>query len=280
MKSQEIIGLLLLITNFGLSYIGFTRNWFFEKYKFGVDQILMGKEYGRMISSGFLHVNWFHLILNMIALYSFSYALENDLGSIRFMIIYFTSLAGGSLLALYIHRNHGQYTAAGASGAISGVIFASIVLYPEMSVGIPLLEFHLKGWIFGILFVAFTLFGIKSKMGNIGHEAHLGGALIGLLTALAFRPSAMSENTLTILLIVVPIFIFLLLVIYKPEFLIIENFFSQKKNRANNDYNIDHKYNEGRRNKQHEINRILDKIKRKGIDSLSQKEKEFLDGKL
>jgi len=280
MKSQEIIGLLLLIANFGISYLGFTQKWYFDKYKFDVDAILIDKDYKRMITSGFLHVNWFHLIVNMIALYSFSYTLENDLGSLRFLLIYFTSLVGGSLLSLYIHRNHGDYAAAGASGAISGIIFASIVLYPHMEVGFPIFDFRFKGWLFGILFVAFTLFGIKSKMGNIGHEAHLGGALVGMLTALAFQPEAFSENTFTILLITIPIFIFLLLVIYKPEFLIIENFFSQKKNRADNNYSIDHKYNEGRQAKQDEIDRILDKIKRKGVESLSAKEKDFLDGKL
>jgi len=268
-----IIGLTLLILNFAISYKGFTDKAIFDKYKFEVDRILIGKEYNRLFSSGFLHLNWMHLIFNMYSLYSFSELLELELGSVYFLIIYLVSLIGGSLLALFIHRNHGDYSAVGASGAVCGVIFASIALYPQLQVGIPLTDISFKSWMFGLLFLAFTLFGIKTKKGNIGHEAHLGGAILGMIAALIIRPSSLSENLGIILMILIPSLAFISLIIYKPEFLLVNNF----SRGIDNEYDLDHAYNKKVVDNQNEVDRILEKIKSKGLSSLSKKEKEFLD---
>jgi len=86
---MTIIGIILIIANIAFSYKGFTNDAFFESYKFEVNRILINKDYKRLITSGFLHVGWTHLIFNMFSLYMFSGAIEETLGGIRFLIIYF-----------------------------------------------------------------------------------------------------------------------------------------------------------------------------------------------
>jgi membrane associated rhomboid family serine protease len=273
MTENGIIGLILIIVNIAISYRGFTNGPFFERYKFEVDNILIDKDYKRLITSGFLHVSWAHLIFNMISLYAFSGLIEIGLGGLRILIIYFASLVGGNLLSLFVHRNHGDYSSVGASGAICGVIFASIALFPGFSIGFFFLPISIPGWAFGILFVLFSIYGIKSKKDNIGHEAHLGGALVGMMVALAMEPSALLENYLTVLIIVVPTAAFIYLIITRPHILLIDNFYFKSHKTY---YSIDQKYNEEKNRRQQEIDRILDKISKGGMNSLSKQEKEKL----
>lgn len=149
---------------------------FFKNYKFEIDKVLIYKEYKKLLTSGFLHVGWTQLVFNMVSLYGFSGLFENKIGGGKFLIIYFESLIGGSLLSLFVHRNHGDYSAVGASGAISGIIFASIALFPEMGFGFLGLPFSIPTWLYEILYISYSIYGIKSSKDNIGHDAHLGGA--------------------------------------------------------------------------------------------------------
>jgi membrane associated rhomboid family serine protease len=274
MDKTGIFGFILIAINVAFSYKGFKNNLFFEGYKFEVDKILIQKDYKRIITSGFLHSDWTHLIFNMFSLYAFSGLLEYEVGGWKFLLIYFTSLVGGDLLSLFVHRSHGDYSAIGASGAVCGVIFASIALFPGMGVGFFGLPFSIPSWLYGIVYILYTIYGIKSSKDNIGHDAHLGGALVGMVVALLLQPTAFAENYITILVIAIPTILFIYLIVSRPHILIVDNVFSKKHN---NHYRIDHKYNEEKVTKQQEIDKILDKINKKGIDSLSAKEKEILE---
>lgn len=272
MLVHSLVTLLLILVTIGISYKGFMDNFFMEKYAFDVDKVLINKDYIRLISSGFLHLSWMHLIFNMIALYAFGTMLEPILGGIKLLIIYFFSLVGGNLLALLIHKNNGDYTAVGASGAVSGIIYAGIALFPGMGIGFFFLPISIPAWAFGIAYVLFTIYGIKAKWGNSGHAAHLGGALIGMLIALAMYPEVFSVNYLPILVILLPTIAFILLIAYKPEILLVDSF--AKKSRS---YSIDHEYNYKKAQEQEDIDTILEKIHRKGMNSLSKAEKEALE---
>ena len=274
MTNSGILGLILIVANIVFSYKGFASDLFFEQYKFEVDKILIFKDYKRLITSGFLHVSWMHLIFNMISLYAFSGLIEMTLGGLRFLIIYFASLIGGYLLSLFVHRHDADYSSVGASGAICGVMFASIALFPGFGVGLFFIPVSIPGWAFGILFVLFSMYGIKSKKDNIGHDVHLGGALIGMAVALIMQPSALIENYLTILLIAVPSIAFIYLIITRPHILLIDNFYFKTHQKY---YTIDEKYNVEKNNRQQEIDRILEKINKKGMNSLSKEEKEKLE---
>jgi hypothetical protein len=189
------------------------------------------------------------------------------------LLIYFVSLIGGGLLSLLVHRNHGKYSAVGASGAVCGVMFASVALYP--GIGIPLfpLPFVLPGWLYAILYVGFSIYGVRSQKDNIGHDAHLGGALVGMALVLALNPTAFINNIGVILMILIPGVIFLYLIITRPHLLFVDNLFFKTHSDF---YSVDHRDNVRRAVRQHEVDRILDKISRSGMGSLSKKEKEVL----
>jgi membrane associated rhomboid family serine protease len=262
-----MISLLIIVVTVVISYKGFKDRFFFEKYEFGVDKVRLYRDYKRLITSGFLHVNWMHLIFNMLGLYFFSGALE----VYQFLLIYFASMVGGNLLSLIVYKNQGDYTSVGASGAVCGVIFASIALEPRAS--ILLFFIPMPGWIFGLLYIGMTIYGVRSKRDNIGHEAHLGGAMIGMLLAICLQPAALMKNYIYILIITIPTLVFIYLIITRPHILLIDNLFFKTHT---DHYSIDHKYNEKKTNQQQEIDKILDKISKRGINSLSQKEKQML----
>src|ERR1700753_1349151 len=95
MVNAGIFVFILIVVNFFVSYKGFSNSTFFDVYKFEVDRILINKDYKRLVTSGFLHVNWMHLIFNMFGLYSFSGLVGMTLGGLNFLLIYFASLIGG-----------------------------------------------------------------------------------------------------------------------------------------------------------------------------------------
>jgi membrane associated rhomboid family serine protease len=273
MPNAGIIVLILIVVTTLVSYKGFSNSLFFDGYKFEVDKILVYKDYKRLITSGFLHVSWQHLLFNMFSLYAFSGLVGITLGSLNFLIIYFASLLGGDLLSLLIHRNHGDYSSVGASGAICGVIFASVAIFPDMGINFFLLPISIPGWIYALLYVLFSIYAIRSKKNNIGHDAHLGGALVGMILALIMYPSVFIYNYGKILLILVPTVVFIYLIITRPGILLVDNLFYKTHRDF---YSIDHQYNSERADQQEEVDRILDKISKKGMGSLNKKEKETL----
>lgn len=272
MNNIGIASLAIIVTTMVISYLGFRRASFFEKYLFEVESILLHKEYLRLVSSGFLHVGWQHLFFNMSTLYAFSGGLEKELGVLYFLLIYFLGLIGGNLFSLFIHRNHSDYSAVGASGAVSGIVFANIALFPHIEVGF--FGYYLPSWLYGFLFVVISIYGIRSKTSNIGHEAHLAGAVIGMLVAIMIMPISAFNNVLPVLLILIPTVFFIYMIIKNPNFLLIDNYFYN----SHNSYTIDDRYNIRKVERQKEVDRILDKINQHGLDSLTRKENEILDG--
>jgi membrane associated rhomboid family serine protease len=258
---------IIIAINVILSIKGYDNQAFVDGYKFHIDKVLVQKDYLRLVSSAFLHADYKHLIYNMLALFMFGVRLEGTLGSIIFLLIYFGSLLGSKLFAIYVHRNHGDYSSIGASGAVSGIVFGSIALFPGISIS------FLPGWLFGILYVGYSIYGIKTQKDNIGHESHLGGALAGILLVILFNPSVVIYNYIVILLISMPILAFLILIINRPHILMFNDMWFPSKKSKNKFDSIDHKYNEIKINKQQELDGLLDKIANKGIDSLSKKEK-------
>jgi Uncharacterized membrane protein (homolog of Drosophila rhomboid) len=260
---------ILIIANFLISYRGFKDHFFFDRLKFEVEKVTIYKDYKRLLTAGFLHVNWMHLIFNMLTLFFFYGPVQGGLGTLPFLAIYFSSLIGGNLLSLMVYRKQGDYSSVGASGAINGVMFAAIALLP----GLRIFGF-IPGWLFGLLYVGIAIYGVRSRRNNIGHEAHLGGALIGMMVALLIYPRAFTENWFTIVVITIPTLIFIYIIITRPHVLLVDNIFY----RTHTDhYSIDHRYNEEKSLQQKEIDRILDKISSRGMGCLTRKERQMLE---
>ena len=163
-----------------------------------------------MFTSGLLHADWMHLLFNMYALYLFGDIVVFRLGVIPFLVIYLGSLLAGSLYSLAYHKNEPYYSAIGASGAVSGIVYASILLYPEMELFLFFIPIPIKGYIFGVIYLLYSIYGMKKQLGNIGHSAHLGGAVGGFALTLVFYPKVFQENTMMVVALTIPILILLL----------------------------------------------------------------------
>jgi membrane associated rhomboid family serine protease len=272
MAPTGIISLILIVITSIASYNGFYNRAFFARYEFEVEKILLYRDYKRIVTAGFLHINWTHLIFNMLSLYFVSGVVETTLGAAGFLLIYFGSLIGGHLLSLLIHRKQGDYSAVGASGAVFGVLFASVALNPGMRISMLFIPISIPSWLYALLFVMFSVYGIRSRRNNVGHDAHLGGALIGMLIALIMRPQSFIQNYPVILVILVPTIAFLYIIITRPHVLLVDNLFY----RRHQDATIDQRYNMERTDQQQEVDRILDKISKRGMKSLTAREKETL----
>ena len=195
----------IIVVNVLISYKGFNDLSFFRKYEFHVGSIRSGEQI-RMLSSGFLHVDMLHLIFNMLTLWFFAPVVINHLGSFSFILVYFGSLIFGSLLTMVFHKNDYGYRAVGASGAVTGVLYSAILLQPDMMLGIFFI-IPMPAYLFGILYLLYSIYGIKAKNDNIGHTAHFGGAVGGYLITLVKEPTLLVEHTLMVILLVVPIIV-------------------------------------------------------------------------
>ncbi|CAM4399351.1 rhomboid family intramembrane serine protease [Flavobacterium terrigena] len=193
-----IVAITAIVTFTGLSNLEF-----FDKFKFNISSIKAGEQY-RMITSGFLHADWFHFAFNMFSFWSFATFLTQEFSTTNFLVIYFGSMAIGSLLTYYIHKEEPYYSAIGASGAVMGIIYCAILLYPQNSI-LLFGALPIPGYIFAFLYLAYSIYGMKGKYDNIGHTAHLGGAIGGLVFTLLIRPSLFETRLIFIGILLVPI---------------------------------------------------------------------------
>jgi membrane associated rhomboid family serine protease len=195
----------IIVANVLISYKGFNDFSFFRKYEFHIGSIRAGEEI-RMLSSGFLHADMGHLFFNMLTLYFFAPVVCSYLGDFTFMLVYFGSLIFGSLLTMQFHKNDYNYRAVGASGAVTGVLYSAILLRPDMMLGI-FFVIPIPAYLFGILYLLYSIYGMKSKNDNIGHTAHFGGAIGGYLITLVRNPQLIQEHLLMTILLAIPIVI-------------------------------------------------------------------------
>ena len=210
MNNIHIATIAIMAANVLVSLKGFNDNIFFERYKFGVGAIQAGQK-ERMLTSGFLHVDLSHLFFNMFTLYFFADVVIDWFGPGKFVILYFISLVAGSLLALYFHKSEPYYTAVGASGAVTGILYSAILLEPGMRLGIMFIPIPLPAYVLGILYLFYSIYGMKKRLGNIGHTAHFGGAIGGYVVTLLFRPELLYTDTLVVLLLALPIVLLFIL---------------------------------------------------------------------
>ncbi len=204
MGNLDLVTIIVIAANAIISFKGFKDFTFFERYKFNVGGIRRGEKI-RIFSSGFLHVDTMHLFFNMFTLYFFAPVVIYHLGTLNFLIVYIASLILGNLLSLYFHKEEYHYSAVGASGAVTGVLYAAILLQPNMQLGILFIPLPIPAYIFGILYLLYSIIGMKKQLGNIGHDAHFGGAIGGYVVTLILLPSLFQTDLLMVGLLAIPI---------------------------------------------------------------------------
>ena len=211
MENIHFATLAIIAANVVISVKGFKDFSFFEKYKFNIGGIRRGEQF-RMFSSGFLHADFSHLLFNMLTLYFFAGVVIGSIGYVKFLLIYLASLLVGNLLSFYFHKDEYHYSAIGASGAVSGVLYSAILFYPNMSLYLFFIPIPIPAWIFGILYLLYSIYGMKKSLGNIGHDAHFGGALAGYFLTILFAPSILNNQLWIVALLAVPLLLLFILI--------------------------------------------------------------------
>jgi membrane associated rhomboid family serine protease len=204
------ITLLIIAANVLVSLKGFNDPSFFDRYSFKIGAIRAGQR-ERLFTSAFLHVDMAHLFLNLFTLYFFAEVVIYGFGPLQFLLLYGLSLLSGSFISLVFHRKEPHYTAVGASGAVTGILYAAILLQPEMRLAIMFIPIPLPAYVLGIAYLFYSIYGMKNRTGNIGHAAHFGGAIGGYLSSLALRPVIILRHPGIVVLLAMPILIFFLL---------------------------------------------------------------------
>lgn len=198
------ITLIIVIITCIVSIGGFSNQKIIDDLIFYGPAISRRGQWYRLITHGLIHADAAHLIFNMLALYSFGTGLERAFsssclfgswGKLMYIILYIVGLAAASLPDLMKHKDNYHFRSLGASGAVSSVIFASIVILPTIGVGIIFLPIRIPGYIFAVLYLAISAYLDKRGGGNINHGAHMWGAIFGLLFTIIFV-SAVGELNL------------------------------------------------------------------------------------
>ena len=154
---------------------------------------LRRRQYATIVTSGLVHADLPHLIFNLITFYFFAFQLEKQIGGARFAALYLIGLVVSDAGTYFKHRNDPDYASLGASGAISAVLFASIVYFPWQKLFIIPIPVPIPAPIFAIGYVAYSWYSARQARGRINHDAHLGGALFGLAFVMLTDPAAYSR---------------------------------------------------------------------------------------
>lgn len=178
-----------------VSYQAFNNQELFEKLSFKPYKVVHNKEYYRLITNGFVHADWTHLFFNMLTLYFFGRTQEQIFtavnGEISFILFYLLSIPASSLISLFQHKDDPRYSAIGASGAVNAVLFSFILINPFSTIYVFVIP--IKAILFAILFLIYSSYMAKKNMDNIGHEAHISGAIFGVIFTILTIPNVINH---------------------------------------------------------------------------------------
>jgi membrane associated rhomboid family serine protease len=185
------VAAIILVVTVAVSLAGlFGSPKIVERSLFRPYWFLRKKQYETIVTSGFVHADLPHLIFNLVTFYFFAFQLEKQVGSARFGALYLIGLVVSDIGTYFKHRNDPEYASLGASGAISAVLFASIVYFPWQKLFIIPIPVPIPAPLFAIGYVAYSWYSARHARGRINHDAHLGGALAGLAFVLLTDPAA------------------------------------------------------------------------------------------
>lgn len=189
------VSLVIIIITAIVSIMAFNNGELFDKLRFNAYFIKHSKEGYRFLSYGLIHADWMHLIVNMYVLYAFSGIVESKYaeffgvkGSFYFILLYIAAIAISTLPSFGKHKDNVYYNAVGASGAVSAVLFASILLFPNGGIGLLFIPGKIPSYLFGVIYLVYSAVMSKRGRDNIGHDAHFWGAVFGFTFTIALKP--------------------------------------------------------------------------------------------
>ena len=174
----------IILANIAVSVLGFgalRSGARAEQFLFAPYEVVRGRNIPGLLLSSFAHVSWGHLFFNMLSFFFFAPSVVRAGGIQALLLIYLVSIVGADLTVLFLRSRNPRYRALGASGAVSGIIFAAIVFNPHLDVYFFFIPIGIPGPVFAIAYVALSIFLARQEGATIGHEAHAGGAVTGFI---------------------------------------------------------------------------------------------------
>lgn len=189
------MNIILIAITVIVSIVAFQNRSLFDSLKFYPYQIKNQKQSWRFLSYALVHAGWIHLLINMWVLYSFGSIVEKTFqlqfgikGVFYYLLLYIGGVLFSTLFDYGKYKNNVYYTAVGASGAVSAVLFASIIIFPTSRIGLFPIPIGIPAWIFGILYLIYSAYMQRRGTDNVGHSAHFWGAVFGLVFTIIVVP--------------------------------------------------------------------------------------------
>lgn len=194
-----MITLLIVIVTVLTSVAAFRRQELLYRFDLSPARIVHQKQYYRIFTHAFFHADYFHLGINMLVLYSFGSFIEQKFSALEadgvifsgpffYLLLYAGSIAVASLPTITRYRNDEGYSALGASGAVSAVVFAYIFFAPLNKIYFYMV-LPIPGILFGVLYLVYSSYMGKRSKDNINHSAHFWGAVAGFLFPILLEPA-------------------------------------------------------------------------------------------
>ena len=181
------ITLIIIIINVLVSLAAMNKERLMDQLIFYPPAVTHDNQYYRFFTSGFIHADFGHLIFNMISLYAFGQMVENgfnqifgDRGRLLYLLMYLLALPASLLPTFAKNKHNSYYRSLGASGAVSAVIFAGLLMTPQAGVGMYFIPVYIPGFVFGPLYLIISAYLDRKGGSNINHSAHIWGALFGV----------------------------------------------------------------------------------------------------
>lgn len=195
-----MINIIIIAITVIISIVAFGNRNLFDNLKFSPYDIKHSQQSWRFFSYALVHAGWLHLLINMWVLYFFGDIVEktfraqfNVKGMFYYLLLYLGGIIFSVLFDYGKNKDNVFYNAVGASGAVSSVVFASILIYPTSGIYLFPLPFAIPAWLFGILYLIYTVYMQKRSHDNVGHSAHLWGSLFGLVFTIIVVPHVISH---------------------------------------------------------------------------------------
>ena len=186
-----MLTIIIIVITVIVSILCFQNQDLFMKLRFSPYLVRNKNQSYRFFTHAFVHADWPHLLINMFVLYSFGRIVEAYFGllfegkaTVYFIILYLGGILFSSLPSYWKHQHDHNYSSIGASGAVSAVLFSSILLAPLSGIYLMFIPIPIPAFIFGILYLSYEAYSAKKASDNIGHDAHFWGAIYGVIITL------------------------------------------------------------------------------------------------
>lgn len=191
------ITLILIIATCIVSWLAFNNRQLLDRLILWPPAIDRHKQYDRLLTHGFIHADFMHLLFNMVTLYFFGRAVEQvyvaHIGMIGYVLFYLSAIVVAILPTYSQHRHDAQYRSLGASGAVSAVLFSFILMSPWTGIYLFMIPIPIPAIVYAVLYVGYSIWMDRRGSDNVNHSAHLWGAAYGVMFTLVMEPSVLGH---------------------------------------------------------------------------------------